>query len=203
MQPTVLIATRNPFKVQLFRPVFARHGLRCLALNDVGIRRHAFAETGETPEENALLKARAYHGAQWPLVFGDDAALEIDALDGEPGVQVRRWRGRFPDDVDDQTWLDHLLRRLEGVPLAQRTARYVAAWALVTADGTAHVHHVVHPFTIAEAPVRPMLPGSPMSAVELHREVHLSRRQAQIAAEWRRWGILEHVAPTRQDAATS
>ncbi|MBN1641667.1 MAG: hypothetical protein JXA09_10565 [Anaerolineae bacterium] len=203
MTPTILIATHNPHKVQLFAPVFAQYGIRALALQDVGIMGHRFPETGSTPQENALLKARAYRSAAWPMTFADDAALEIDALGGEPGLQVRRWGGRFPDDVDDRTWLAYLLQRLEGVPLAQRTARYVAAWALIAADGAEHVRHVVHPFTIAERPMRPMRPGSPMSAVELHGGQHLSRRRAQIAAEWAQWGILERIASTQLDGAPS
>jgi inosine/xanthosine triphosphate pyrophosphatase family protein len=151
-------------------------------------------ETGITPQENAWLKACAYHGPSWPLVFGDDAGLEIDALDGEPGVQVRRWNGRFPDEVDDETWLAYLLGRLEGVPLPERTARWLAAWVVITPDGTEHVRHVRHEFTIAARPLRPMLPGSPMSAVEVHANDHLTYRRAWIAAQWAAWGLLDRIA---------
>jgi inosine/xanthosine triphosphate pyrophosphatase family protein len=160
----------------------------------MGLTHRPVPETGATPQENAWLKARAYHSARWPLVFGDDAGLEIDALGGEPGVQVRRWNGRFPDDVDDQTWLAYLLRQLEGVPRSQRSARWRAAWVVITPDGTEHVRHVRHEFVIAERPLRPILPGSPMSAVELHRGDHLAYRQAWIAAEWAAWGLLDHIA---------
>ena len=189
---TILFATANPFKAKLFEPVFAAHGLTCLTLTDVGSRR-SIAETGHTAQENALLKARAYHGPEWPLVFGDDAGMEVDALGGEPGVQARRWGGRFPNTVSDETWLDYLLERLAGVPLPQRTARYVAAWVLIAPDGTEHTRHVYHEFTIAEQRLRPIIPGSPMSAVELHYEEHLAHRQQQIAAEWKQWGILQEV----------
>lgn len=197
MPPTLLFATRNPHKAQLFAPIFARYGTHCLTLRDVVVSRHAVPETGTTAEENALLKARAYHSARWPLVFGDDAGLEIDALHCEPGVQVRRWGGRFTDDVDDETWLAYLMQRLEGVPQARRTARYVAAWVVITPDGTEHLRHVTHEFTIAERPLRPILPGSPMSAVELHLEDHLSYRQAWIAAQWAEWGLLDRIARSR------
>jgi non-canonical purine NTP pyrophosphatase (RdgB/HAM1 family) len=197
MPATLLFATRNPHKVQLFAPAFDKYGIRCVTLLDVAFARHAVPETGATPEENALLKARAYHSAKWPLVFGDDAGLEIDALNGEPGVQVRRWNGRFADGVDDETWLAYLLERLEGVPQAKRTARWVAAWVVITPDGTEHVRHVRHEFTIAERPLRPILPGSPMSAVELHPKDHLSYRQAWIAAQWAEWGLLDRIARSR------
>jgi XTP/dITP diphosphohydrolase len=196
MLPTLLFATRNPHKAQLFSLAFAEHGIRYLTLSDAGLDDRVVVESGSTAEENALLKARAFHGAEWPFVFGDDAGLEIDALNGEPGLQARRWAGHFADDVDDETWLAYLLHRLQGVPLSQRTARYVSAWAVITPDGKAHVRRVVHTFTIAERPLRPVRLGSPMSAIEMHGEDHLARRQRQIAAEWARWGILDHIART-------
>jgi len=189
---TILFATANPFKAKLFEPVFRAHGLTCLTLADIETR-YPIAETGHTARENALLKARAYHGLEWPFVFGDDAGMEVDALDGEPGVQARRWGGHFPDTVSDETWLDYLLERLEGIPLAQRTARYVAAWVLIAPDGTEHIRNVYHEFTIAEQRLRPIIPGSPMSAVELHYEEHLARRQEHIATEWQAWDILPRV----------
>ena len=194
MLETILFATRNPFKAQLFAPAFAGDGLRCLTLRDAGIEGPDVAEVGTTPEANALLKTRAYHSATWPLVFGVDGGIEIDALDGEPGLQARRWGGRFGDEVDDETWLAYLLHRMEGIPLPQRTARFVAAWVLIAPDGTAHTRRVCHPFTIAERQLRPILPGSPISAVDWHDEDHLARRCKQVAADWAKWGILDKLA---------
>jgi inosine/xanthosine triphosphate pyrophosphatase family protein len=194
MPLTLLFATLNPYKGRLFVPIFADRGIRCLTLCDIGVQRHDLIETGDTPEENALIKARAYWGAAWPLVFGDDAALEIDALDGEPGVKARRWGGRFDDDVDDETWLAYMLQRMEGVPLSERTARYVSAWAVITPDGKEHVRRIIHEFTVAERPLRPIPPGAPMSAVELNQGDHLAHRHPQLAAEWAAWGLLERIA---------
>jgi len=59
------------------------------------------------------------------------------------------------------------------------------------------VRHVTREFAIAERPLRPILPGSPMSAVELHLEDHLSYRQAWIAAQWAEWGLLDRIARSR------
>jgi inosine/xanthosine triphosphate pyrophosphatase family protein len=189
MAITLLFATRNPFKRELFVPVLAAHGVRCVTLADVGLGDREIDEVGETPEENALLKARAFHSPDWPLVLGDDAGLEIDALGGEPGLKARRWNGRFPDDVDDETWMAYLLQRMEGVPLERRTARYVAAWALITPDGREHVRRIYRPFTFADRPLRPIPPGAPMSALEIRPDGPLPARE-RIAAEWARWGIL-------------
>ncbi len=193
MPNTILFATRNAYKKRLFAPLFAAHGLDCLTLPDVGLRDREIEENGDTPEANALLKARAFAGARWPLVFGDDAGLEIDALGGAPGLQARRWNGLFADNVDDETWLAFLLQQLEGVPLAQRTARYVAAWAVITPDGVEHVRRFYRPICIAERPIRPIEPGSPMSAVEIPHEIDIDHVRAEIAAEWNEWGIWRYL----------
>ncbi|MBN1935184.1 MAG: non-canonical purine NTP pyrophosphatase [Anaerolineae bacterium] len=193
MSRPILFATQNDYKKRLFAPLFAGRGLACLTLIDAHLDNVDIHENGHTPEENALLKARAFHGPQWPLVFGDDAGLEIDALGGEPGLQARRWNGHFPDNVDDETWLAYLLQRLEGVPLEQRTARYVAAWAILTPDGGEHVRRFYRPIHIAEAPLRPIESGAPMSAMEIPHEMTIDQVRAEIAAEWDRWGIWERL----------
>ncbi len=200
MPPLLLFATQNPYKVQLFSPIFAVHGIGCVTLADAGMQHRDLHESGSTPEENALLKAHTYHSPAWPLVFADDAALEIDALGGEPGVQARRWNGCLADDVEDAAWLAYLLQRLEGVPLPMRTARYVAAWAVITPDGrgrmypSAHVRRFCRGFAIAERPLRPIRAGSPMSAVEIQLDEDAANVRAQIAAEWERWGMLREIS---------
>ncbi len=194
MSPSLLFATRNPYKVQLFSPIFAAHGISCVTLADAGVERLDLRESGSTPEENALLKARAYHSPTWPLVFADDAALEIDALGGEPGVQTRRWNGLLSDDVEDAVWLDHLLQRLAGIPLPLRTAHYVAAWVVITPDGRQHVRRFSREFAIAERPLRPIRAGSPLAAVEIELDEDAANVRAKIAAEWERWGMLCEIA---------
>lgn len=193
MSPSLLFATRNPYKVHLFSPMFAAHGIDCVTLADARVRLPHLRETGSTPEENALLKARAYYSPEWPMVFADDAALQIDALGGEPGVQTRRWNGLLTDDVEDAAWLAYLLQRLDGIPLASRAARYVSAWAVITPDGREHLRRFSRRFTIAERQLRPIRTGAPMSAVEMHLEEDSANVRAQIAAEWERWGILDEI----------
>ena len=88
----------------------------------------AVEETGATFEENAILKARYYaEFAEGPL-FTDDSGLEVDALNGAPGVYSARFAG--PSVTDDENNA-HLLKALEGA--TQRTARYVCVLALVDA----------------------------------------------------------------------
>jgi len=186
----ILLATHNPSKVAQFRPLLAEYGFAVTSLLDLPAAA-APEENGATAAANALAKARHWHGPAYPWTFGDDAGLEIDALDGEPGVQVRRWNGRFGDDVPDGVWLGYLLERLRGVPLERRTARWVASWAIVAPDGSEHVHTLTMPFQIAERPVRPMLPGWPMSAVRIGGGEDMAARRVDIRAELRRWGVLD------------
>lgn len=189
----ILFATHNAWKIQLFTPVFREHGFEVLTLADCPDLATPPPENGSTATENALAKARRYHSDDFPWVFGDDAGLEIDALDGEPGVQARRWNGVFDEHVDDPTWLNYLLTRLKDVPEGMRTAAFVAGWALIDPSGCAYLHEVRAPFEIATHPIRPISPGSPITAVRLGPENDLTRRQAEIRAEWKRWGIMRQL----------
>jgi len=189
----LLFATHNPWKIKLFTPVFREHGFQVLTLLDLPDAPPPPPENGATVIENALAKARHYHSDAFPWVFGVDAGLEIDALGGEPGVQPRRWNGVFPDDVDDQTWLDYLLDHMKDVPPGERTAAFVSGCALLTPSGEAHTRVVRIPFEIATNSIRPISPGSPITAVRLGLPDDLARRRAEVRAEWERWGILERL----------
>jgi XTP/dITP diphosphohydrolase len=82
-------------------------------------------ETGSTFEENARLKAAYYSGFTRELVFADDSGIEIDALDGAPGVYSARYAGPDATDAENNALL---LREMEGV--GERTARFVCVIAL-------------------------------------------------------------------------
>jgi XTP/dITP diphosphohydrolase len=137
--PTILVATTNPGKLREFAHLFEGvPGARIVSPNDIEVWVEV-AETGDTLEENALLKARALHEAMpdemkrdgvW--VLGDDSGLEVDALGGAPGVHSNRWAG--PNTTPTQR-NELLLERLRGVPDEQRTARFRCAIALVSPEG--------------------------------------------------------------------
>ncbi len=130
MRTRVVLATRNAGKVEELRRILAGMEIELLGADDVGLPE--VEETGTTFQENALLKARsaALH-ADLPAV-ADDSGLEVDALQGEPGVRSARFAGRHGDDAAN---LELLLQRLEGVPA--RRARFVCAAALALPDGRA------------------------------------------------------------------
>jgi XTP/dITP diphosphohydrolase len=87
-------------------------------------------ETGETYTENAFLKARTLARASGLPTLADDSGLEVDALEGAPGVRSARYRLGT-----DAVRYRALLRALEGVPEGERTARFRCVAALVLPDG--------------------------------------------------------------------
>lgn len=122
----LVIATTNPHKVEEFRELLADVPFTLLSLSDLGVQQDV-AETGETFEENAIIKARAYAEETGLLTLADDSGLEIDALGGAPGVYSARWAG---DDVTYDVRNRMLVDRLAGLPDAERGARYRCAIAI-------------------------------------------------------------------------
>lgn len=89
-------------------------------------------ETGTTFAENALIKARAAAVATGLPALADDSGIEVDVLNGMPGVRSARWAG---PECDDTANLELLLRQLADVPPEHRGGRFVCAMALADADG--------------------------------------------------------------------
>jgi len=121
----LLVATKNLGKAReissFLGESFGRR-IKVVSLNDLSGAPDV-EETGETFEENAVLKAKAYF--EWSGIpsVADDAGLEIDFLNGEPGVKSRRWLGY---EMSDQEMIDTALEKLRGVPKEKRTARLAA-----------------------------------------------------------------------------
>ena len=89
-------------------------------------------EDGTTFEENALIKAKTICEMTGELVLADDSGLEIDALNGEPGVYSARYMG---EETSYHIKNANLVQRLEGVADEKRTARFVCAMAAAFPDG--------------------------------------------------------------------
>ena len=106
-------------------------------------------ETGQTFAENAAQKARAYARAAGMPALADDSGLEVDALGGAPGIRSARYAGPGASDEDR---VRKLLVELEGVPLAQRTARFRCAVAIARPDGRVSITDGICEGRIAFAP---------------------------------------------------
>jgi XTP/dITP diphosphohydrolase len=144
----LLVATTNVHKLEEYRAIFVDVPYRLLSLRDIHLNMDV-EETGATFEENAVLKAHAYAGASGLLTLADDSGLEIDALEGAPGVYSARFAGR---DTAYKERFRIILERLKGLPLEQRGARFRCAIALAEPGGYTRVVEGVIEGVIAEAP---------------------------------------------------
>ena len=122
----ILIATKNKGKAKDFESIFGPLGYTVKTLDDVASHLDV-EETGATFEANAILKAEALANELNTIVIADDSGLEVDALNGEPGIYSARYAGEAKSDDAN---MDKLLANLEGVPAEKRTARFVCAIAL-------------------------------------------------------------------------
>jgi len=141
---TVVVATTNEHKLAEIAATLEPFGYTVISRAAAGVPEFEIEETGDTFEENSLLKARAIFDRLEgrAATIADDSGIEVDALKGAPGVYSARFAVK-PDDAADykaaerNTGQAHrslqdrvnnakLLRLLEGTPMERRTARYVA-----------------------------------------------------------------------------
>ena len=115
----IVLASGNAGKVREINKLFAESGIEVLPQSDFDVP--DVAETGTTFVENAIIKAR--HAAEHTGLpaIADDSGIEVDALDARPGVWSARYAGENASDEENNNLM---LKELEGVPEAERTARY-------------------------------------------------------------------------------
>lgn len=129
----IVLATNNAGKRDELERILTGLDVELVAMGELGLA--SAVEDGDTFEENALIKARAAAAATGLPALADDSGLEVDGLDGQPGVVSARWAGTDGDDAANNAKLVELLA---DVPDERRTARFVAVAALVTPDGAEH-----------------------------------------------------------------
>ncbi|MBR4573328.1 MAG: XTP/dITP diphosphatase [Lachnospiraceae bacterium] len=128
----VIFATGNENKLREIRQITQGMDIEIISMKDAGYYTDV-EETGSTFEENAYLKASAIAARCHLPTLADDSGLEIDYLGKEPGIYSSRYMG---EDTPYPVKNAELLRRLEGVPDEQRTARFVCAVCYVRPDGS-------------------------------------------------------------------
>jgi XTP/dITP diphosphohydrolase len=138
----ITLATANPHKVAELRSIFATAGVEIVGLSEAGAGRAPAEpeETGSTFTENATIKARAYAAQLGTVCLADDSGLEIDALQGAPGVISSHYstdglETGAPRGRRDRANNERVLRELHGVPDHRRTARFVCVMCLAAPDG--------------------------------------------------------------------
>lgn len=132
----LVIATNNPGKLREFRELLDGCGFELVTPHDLGVPFDP-EETGSTFAENATLKAVAAMRATGCTALADDSGLEVDALDGRPGVHSARYAGagRMDTALSDEDRVRILLDEMRGVPEGRRAARFRCVIAIATPDG--------------------------------------------------------------------
>lgn len=132
---TIVFATNNAHKLQELRDIVGSC-LNVVSLSEIGCH-DDIPEDSDTLEGNALAKARWVCSRYNTACFADDTGLEVDALDGAPGVYSARYAGGEGHDAAANTAL--LLKNMQGVEACARTARFRTVIALVCPDGAEHL----------------------------------------------------------------
>ncbi len=138
--PRLVVATANQHKLDEIRSLLgdALPGLELVAMSEFGVVPPE--EDGATFADNALIKARACVAATGLPAVADDSGIEVDALDGAPGIRSARYAGEPSDDAANNLLLLVSLAAKGALTPAQRRATFVAAVAVVTPDGREQVH---------------------------------------------------------------
>jgi XTP/dITP diphosphohydrolase len=145
---TIVLATQSAGKLAELRALLADLPLELIGMTEVVPEGFSVVESGETFEDNALLKARAVCEASGLTAIADDSGLEVEALGGRPGVRSRRFAHERATDAENN---EALLRELADIE--QRAARFRCVLALVSPfDDQIAVVEGVCPGTIARTP---------------------------------------------------
>lgn len=150
---TIVVVTRNRGKVREFKRIFSEYvpEVQWRFLSAINLELPEIEETGSTFAENARVKAlegaKYLAGTEYSgyICLGEDSGLEVDKLDGGPGVNSHRFSQSGTDEDNNEL----LLELLDGVPWDERTCRYKCAIALadssgVIAESTGSVEGIVH-----------------------------------------------------------
>ena len=127
-----VIASNNPNKLREMKAILSSAGWELLSQKEAGCHVEP-EENGATFEDNSRIKAAAVMEATGLPAIADDSGIEVDALDGAPGVHSARYGGDACPD--DESRNDLLLRNMESVPEENRTARFVSVITMVWPDG--------------------------------------------------------------------
>lgn len=128
----IVLASNNQGKVRECREILSDSGIRLLSLADLELHIDV-VEDGHSFLENAMIKAQTIAGLIQKPVLADDSGLEVDALNGAPGIYSARYGGA---GLQDRERMELVLREMAEVPEKKRTARFVCVMALVFPDGS-------------------------------------------------------------------
>ena len=128
----IVVATNNKGKLAELKKILSNYNV--LSQSDVGADIEV-EETGTTYEENALLKAEAIRAYTNKMIIADDSGLEVDVLNGEPGLYSARYAG---ENTTPDQGMAKLLENLKPYSPSEKTAHFVCCIALIEPDGSKH-----------------------------------------------------------------
>lgn len=127
----IILASNNKNKLREFREILEPMGFEIISQSEAGVDIEA-EENGSTFAENALIKCRAVYDILKMPVISDDSGLEVDALNGAPGIYSARY-------APEGQRCDRILRELSDVPDEKRTARFKCCICYLDENGESHI----------------------------------------------------------------
>ena len=132
MNSVIVAATKNRHKIKEIEAITQEFGMSIISRDEAGVPDIEINEDGETFEENSYKKAFEIMKLCNNITIADDSGLEVDCLDGAPGVYSARFAGK---DGDDDANNRKLMELIKDVPYEQRTGRFVSVITMVFPDG--------------------------------------------------------------------
>ena len=132
MKHTIVAATQNKHKIVEIEAITKEFGMDIISRDEAGVPDIEIVEDGNTFEENSYKKAYEIMKLCGKITIADDSGLEVDFLDGAPGVYSARFAG---EDGDDEANNRKLIDLIKDVPYEKRTGRFVSVITMVFPDG--------------------------------------------------------------------
>ncbi len=130
----IILASNNKNKIKEMIEILKPFGHEIVSQSDVNFL-ESVEETGDTFEENSMLKAKAVYEFTKNAVISDDSGLEVDYLNKAPGVYSARYCG---ENATDKDRCEKILEELKNASLEKRTARFVCVITYISEDGKTH-----------------------------------------------------------------
>ena len=127
---TIVLATQNRDKREELQEALSEFTVKILSLNDFPFIGE-IEEVGQTLQENSMIKAKTVHNLTQLPVIADDTGLEVEALNGAPGIYSARYAG---EDVTYEDNVNKLLAEMENIPLENRKAQFRTVISFVDKD---------------------------------------------------------------------
>ncbi len=131
----IILASNNSNKLKEMKTKLSKYDMNVISQKEAGYDIEV-EETGTTFEENAILKATAIYNLSKMPVIADDSGLEIDYLDGAPGIYSHRFAG--PNATDNDR-INKALKLLDGIADEKRTARFKCVICYIDIEGQKHI----------------------------------------------------------------